>query len=82
AALTLREALLREWGSLPAHETQGLCQYLLRCLLCPPGGAEGGVGGSPSSAAMVRNTLVAVLARAVKRGWLEQAPEVRGGLVQ
>ncbi|KAL6757386.1 armadillo-type protein [Haematococcus lacustris] len=82
AALTLREALLREWGSLPSHETQGLCQYLLRCLLCPPGGAEGGVGGSPPAAAMVRNTLVAVLARAVKRGWLEQAPEVRGGLVQ
>eukprot|EP00873_Tetraselmis_striata_P034405 jgi/Tetstr1/454669/TSEL_041559.t1 len=72
ALLTLREAVLRDWGQLPPGSRAELRLYLLHRLLA----------GAPESEQVVRTQLTGTLAAVLKRGWNEQAPAERESFFQ
>lgn len=73
AACALREAVLREWASLPAEERTALRTYVLQYVL---------VHAPEPQLHVVRSILQGALAVMLKRGWMEADEQGRAAFFQ
>jgi hypothetical protein len=73
AACALREAVLREWVTLPAEERTGLRTYILQYVLHH---------AAEPQLQVVRSILEGTLAVMLKRGWLDVDAQARAAFFQ
>lgn len=73
AACALREAVLREWASLPAEERTGLRSYVLQYVLHH---------AAEPQLQVVRSILQGTLAVMTKRGWMDADAQARAAFFQ
>lgn len=73
AACALREAVLREWASLPAEERTALRTYILQYVL---------LHAAEPQLHVVRSILEGTLAVMLKRGWMDADEQARAAFFQ
>ncbi len=73
AACALREAVLREWASLPAEERTALRTYVLQYVLHH---------AAEPQLQVVRSILQGTLAVMLKRGWMDADEQARAAFFQ
>ena len=73
AACALREAVLREWASLPAEERTALRTYVLQYVL---------LHAAEPQLQVVRSILEGTLAVMLKRGWMDADEQARAAFFQ